>query len=252
MPKACPYKSKQSHQKQQNAMLKKTFFAIAALIGCATSAKADGIWIDGFVYCDTSDSTQVVVPFANVAIYDRDNHEEQRYFTLANHLGYYEVQPYDHTKSYYMEISAPGYETRKTHIKPLPDSWKYNLTTDICLKSAGTAPAIPSVTFKADSLAKGATTVKDLILATIPSIHMEGDDWVTANDGSVIIFINDVGFKPQIIPLLGQIPAEAVDQIDLFTLPENSVYECAVRVNIPQLGQLNFAGRKYKDGSMLE
>lgn len=232
-------------------MFKKALFAIATLIGCTTAANAE-IWIDGNIFCENSDSTQTTVPFATITMYDADNHNEQKYFTVANGNGYFEVKPYEYTKPYYMEISAPGYETRKTLISPIPATFDYNHTIDIELKAAATASAASKTTYKGDSLAKGTKSLRELILATVPGIQNEGDDWFTDNDGSVIIFFNDWASKPDALKIImDNAPSEEIDQIDVFKLPEGSVYECAIRINIPMVGNLNMPKRHRHDSSLL-
>lgn len=233
-------------------MFKKALFAIATLIGCTTSANAD-IWIDGNLFCENSDSIQTTIPFATVTMYDIDNHNDQKYFAVANDRGYFEVKPYDYTKPYYMEISAPGYETRKTTITAIKSPLQYNNTINIRLKPSGIAPAIGKTTYTGDSLAKGTKILRELLLATVPGIQNEGEDWFTDNDGSVLIFFNDWASKPEVLQILmDNAPSEEIDQIDVFKLPEGLVYECAIRINIPAVGHLNFPKYYFNDSSYLK
>lgn len=239
-------------------MFKKALFAIATLIGCTTAANAN-IWIEGSVFTETSDSTLTYVPFATMTFYDADNHEDQKYFTVTNEDGLYMLNPYEHSKPYYIEVSAPGYDTRRTTIQPLPEKFSDgrpfdgNMHIAIKLNASGEAPAMAKTTYKGDSLAKDAKNVKELILATVSGIQNEGNDWFTDNDGSVIIFINKFPFESKLIGMLDQIPADAIDQIDLIKLPEGSIYECALRINIPQFpsNMLPEITWKEKDNSLL-
>ncbi len=232
---------------------KKTTLAIAAMTCLATSANAE-IWINGIIFTTKADSTQVEVPFATITLSDATNHDEQKYFTVSNYEGLYEVKPYDYTKPHYMTVSAPGYETRQFTLNKLNPfcsdgrPFEGNRTVDVELKPIAGATAPVMTTYEGDALAKDAPNTAELILRTVPGIANEGTDWYMAEtDGAVLLLINDAPVMPQLPALLDRIPANAITKIDYFDIKGDSIYEGVIRLWAPALGSVNLQPRTYID-----
>lgn len=236
---------------------KKTTLAIAAMTCLATSANAE-IWILGRTFATNADSTQVAVPFATITLSDATNHDEQKYFTVSNHDGVYLIKPHDFSKSYYVTISAPGYETRHGILEQWDgkrsdgSTFEGNVDGDIELKPIAGANAPVMTTYEGDALAKDAKNATDLILRTVPGIANEGADWYMAEtDGSVLLLINNLPISSQLSSILDRIPTNAITKIEYFDIKGDSIYEGAIRLWAPALGMLNLTSRPYKDSKLI-
>jgi hypothetical protein len=207
------------------------------LIALPIFSRSD-IWINGTVYTDV-DSVQQVVPFAMVTLYTDSTQEHLAYFTVCGTQGNYVIKPYDHTKSYYLKVEAPGYAPREVNISPIPEVWdgkpfSGNATTHICLKaSAGPQQQYEEMRLTKAQFSKGCKNLKDLLL-TIPSIHFESGEWFT-NDGRGILFcINGDVTTIEKDVLLKKIPVKYVDSLTIYSTDASFPYGLVVDIALVQ------------------
>lgn len=207
-------------------------------ISLYAAAQAD-IWLTGYIYNEEA-GKQATVPFAAISVYDYNNPNELKYFTICGPHGNYRIKPYDHTKKYHFVVESPGYKTKEINLKEIPEAWNGKPFSGNCNvyipldKDNKISSKIETKTYTKEELKKRgkAQTITDLLLL-MPEIRKEGNDWVTTQgDGSVCIFLNGIKTTQKTLAKFDKVPADGVASIKYYQLPQDSFFDATVNITL--------------------
>lgn len=228
-------------------------FLCACLSFEASAQSGSKIWINGNAFSESGGS-QKAVPFATISFYDAPDYANLAYFTVCGPVGNYRVNPYEYTKDYYVVAECPGYETRKFHLKPIPEVWNGrpfsgNATVDIRME-----PVSPVKDIAPEKFEGGGKEGKNLLqlLQGLPGITYADGSLLTKEEGSVCLLMNGYSVGADVVGQLDKIPGNAVSCLEYYPLPEGGLYQAAVNVVLSVGTQAAWPDYRKTNSSLIE
>lgn len=208
-----------------------------ACISQQTTAQSN-IWINGYTYTEEQ-GKQVMIPFVTISIYDYPQTNNLKYFVVSGTHGNYSIKPFDYKKQYHYVVEAPGYKTKEFNTNPIPETnngkpFSGNCTIHILMEKDTLHPitnALPKIYQKDELKKKGKVKSINDLLALMPEISKEGNDWITTEGkGSVCLCLNGTNLTAQTLPMLNELPTDAVSSLEYYQLPQGGIYEAVVNI----------------------
>lgn len=200
------------------------FFLLLFVSQTTIYAKSGPIWINGYVYSESADGKQTMIPFANVYIYSVDNKNKLQYYAMGGMNGEYTIRPYNWSVGYRFVCRFPGYKTKEFYIKPIPDKEGFsgNIDVNIKMEKAEDDDQISCVKYSVKELQRRTkcSTIKELI-ESVPNVEFSDNEIFTANEGSVRFFLNGMNPIKKVGDQIYNLPIEVVTEIEFYTLPEH-------------------------------
>lgn len=189
--------------------MKKLLIAMLAMTSFISSAQS--IWVTGYVFSVENDSV-FPVPFATIKWCNSTDQNDIRYIKFTDLSGHYDLGQNVPVDSYYIEISAPGYKTKRKVIGNLPEKVDGNITLHFELKRDNSPLPKEAVYTIKDNFAS-CSIVMD-VLTQIPGLHKEGKHGLINDKGQgVRLLLNGFEVPQESFEKLCLIPIELVKTV---------------------------------------
>ncbi len=209
----------------------KRLLFIFLMVMSSIQSSAQPLWINGYIFYKENDQIKTI-PLATVKWYEYNPKGEKSlmYARLTDLSGEYQLaKDVPYRDRYYVEVSAPGFKTKKKVMGDLPTDMEGNLTLHFELERTGAG----SLLFSQYDVKEHFESCQNMaeILAKIPFATMNDDYSLTDKAGrSLKVFLNGYSVPDEALSNADKIPAEALESVEFYDLnqPESADFGGAV------------------------